>query len=405
MNWLFIHQNFPAQYVHAARYFAAAGDTVWFITQQRAREIEGVRKIVYAPRRASQRGHPFVRDLESAIENALAVAEICEGLKRDGFTPDIVVGHNGWGETLYVKEVWPSTPLLAYFEFYYHTTGTDLDFDPEFPPSPADALRIRTRNAINLLGLETADWGQAPTEWQRSQYPAHYQRRISVIHEGIDTGIVKPDPSARLWLRGHSALSASDQIITYSARNLEPYRGFHVFMRALPEMLARLPEAQVLIIGGNDVSYGRRPPGAKTWREQMLNELGDRLDLSRVHFLGHIPYAQYLAVLQISSAHVYFTYPFVLSWSFLESMAAGCHIIASRTPPIEEVVTDGENAELVDFFDGEGLVRRVVAAVSSRNENIRAAARSTVLSRYDLSTICLPNYVGLLRKVTRRRAH
>lgn len=405
MNWLFIHQNFPAQYTHAARYFAAAGDTVCFITQQRAREIEGVRKIVYAPRRASSRGHPFVRDLESAVENALAVAEVCEGLKRDGFTPDLVVGHNGWGETLYVKDVWPKTPLLGYFEFYYRSANSDLDFDAEFPPSPADALRIRTRNAINLLGLETADWGQTPTQWQRSQYPAHYQRRITVIHEGIDTGIVKPDPSARLWLRGRPGLSAQDRIITYSARNLEPYRGFHVFMRALPDMLARLPDAQVLIVGGNDVSYGRRPDQAKTWREQMLGELGDRLDTSRVHFLGHVPYAQYLAVLQISSVHVYFTYPFVLSWSFLEAMAAGCHIVASRTPPIEEVVTDGDTAELVDFFDRGALVDRVVAAVLTRNENIRAAARQSVLSRYDLSTVCLPNYVGLLRRLIRRGVH
>jgi glycosyltransferase involved in cell wall biosynthesis len=175
-------------------------------------------------------------------------------------------------------------------------------------------------------------------------------------------------------------------------------------MRAVPEMLARLPNAQVLIVGGNDVSYGRRPNGAKTWREQMLGELGDRLDMSRVHFLGHLPYAQYLAVLQISAAHVYFTYPFVLSWSFLEAMAAGCHIIASRTPPIEEVVTDGENAELVDFFDREALVERVVAAVPARNEDIRAAARRTVLSRYDLSSVCLPNYVELLRRVIRRGA-
>jgi glycosyltransferase involved in cell wall biosynthesis len=173
-------------------------------------------------------------------------------------------------------------------------------------------------------------------------------------------------------------------------------------MRALPDMLKRLPNAQVLIVGGNEVSYGRRPNSAKTWREQMLNELGDRLDAGRVHFLGHVPYAQYLAVLQISSAHVYFTYPFVLSWSFLEAMAAGCHIVASGTPPIEEVVTDGENAELVDFFDRETLVDRVVAAVSSRNEGLRAAARHTVLSRYDLSSVCLPNYVGLLRRVIRK---
>jgi len=404
MNWLFIHQNFPAQYQHAARYFAAAGDDVRFITQQRQREIERVRKIVYIPRRHNGRGHPFVRDTESSIENGLAVAEVCERLKGEGFTPDIVVGHNGWGETLYIKDVWPSTPLLGYFEFFYRTEGSDLDFDPEFPPSQLDRMRMRTRNAVNLLGLEAADWGQTPTEWQRSQYPAHYRRRISVIHEGIDTGAAKPDPSARLWIGGGPSLSARDQVITYSARNLEPYRGFHIFMRALPELLERLPRARVLIVGGNAVSYGRQPTKAASWREQMLAELDGRLDLSRVHFLGTIPYMQYLAVLQISSAHVYLTYPFVLSWSFLEAMSAGCHIVASRTAPVEEVITDGENGHLVDFFDTAALVDRLAEAASrpERDERLRAAARRTVISRFDLSAVCLPAYVGLLRRLIRR---
>ena len=404
MNWLFIHQNFPAQYQHVARRFAAAGDTVCFITQQRQRELDGVRKIVYAPRRRQTRGHPFVGDLEASVENGLAVAEVCEGLKREGFRPDIVIGHNGWGETLYVKDVWPTTPLLGYFEFYYHSVGSDLDFDPEFPPNAADAMRIRTRNAVNLLGLETADWGQTPTEWQRSGYPHHYQRQISVIHEGIDTTSVHPDQHARLWLRGGPNLSSQDQVITYCARNLEPYRGFHIFMRALPELLRRLPKARVLIVGASGVSYGRQPTQAPSWREQLLAELAGRLDLSRVHFLGPVPYMQYLAVLQISSAHVYLTYPFVLSWSFLEAMSVGGVVVASRTTPVEEVLIDGENGYMVDFFDTDALVERVVAAVSNpnRDEKIRAAARQTVVDRYDLKTVCLPAYLALLRRLIRR---
>ena len=404
MNWLFIHQNFPAQYVHVARYLAAQGDRVCFITQQKEREIERVRKIVYAPRRQNSRVHPFVREFEASIENGLAVAQICEALKREGFQPDMVIGHNGWGETLYVKDCWPSTPLLSYFEFFYHATGTDLDFDPEFPPNPGDAMRIRTRNVINLLGLESADWGQTPTEWQRSQYPRRYWRQISVIHEGIDTNVVKPDPNARLWLRGGLNLSRDDQVITYSARNLEPYRGFHVFMRALPALLDRFPKARVLIVGANGVSYGRRPTQAASWREQMLAELGDRLDPGRVHFLGRIPYVQYLAVLHISSVHVYLTYPFVLSWSFLEAMAAGCLMVSSRTPPVEEVITDGENGYLVDFFDREALQERIAEALThpDRGAAIRAAARQTAVSRYDLTTVCLPAYLALLRRLLRR---
>jgi glycosyltransferase involved in cell wall biosynthesis len=405
MNWLFIHQNFPGQFVHAARHLAAAGEQVVFITQQRERELPRVRKIVYTPARPAAGIHPFVNEFGSSVENGLAVARICEELKRTGFTPDFVAGHNGWGEILYIKDCWPSVPLLGYFEFFYHPEGGDLDFDPEFPPEMADRMRIRTRNAVNLLGLETADWGQTPTEFQRSLYPERYRRMISVIHEGVDTALVRPEPSTRLWLAGGLSLSRNDLLITYSARNLEPYRGFHIMMRTLPTLLERHPTARVLIVGGNEVSYGRRPTRGGSWREQLLAELAGKLDTSRVHFLGRMNYPQYLAMLQISSAHIYLTYPFVLSWSLLEAMAAGCAIVASRTPPVEEVIRDGENGYLVDFFDRDALADRVSDLLlnQERHEEMRAAARRTVLERFDLAGVCLPAYLGLLRRLIRRQ--
>jgi glycosyltransferase involved in cell wall biosynthesis len=403
VNWLFIHQNFPGQFVHAARHFAAAGDQVVFITQQRERQLPGVRKIVYAPPQRAAGVHPFVHDFNAAVENGLAVARICEELKRDGFMPDLVAGHNGWGEILYVKDCWPAVPLLGYFEFFYRSHDSDLDFDPEFPPTPTDGMRIRTRNAINLLGLETADWGQTPTEFQRNLYPDKYRRGISVIHEGVDTNVVRPEPSTQLWLAGGLSLSRNDLLITYSARNLEPYRGFHILMRTLPTLLERHPNARVLIAGGNEVSYGRRPPNAPDWRQELLAELDGKLDLARVHFLGRMNYPQYLAVLQISSAHIYLTYPFVLSWSLLEAMAAGCAVVASRTAPVEEVIRDGENGYLIDFFDCDGLADRVsdVLLNRDRQERIRAAARRTAVERFDLTTKSLPAYLALLRRLIR----
>ena len=404
MNWLFIHQNFPGQYVHAARHLVDNGDTVVFITQQRERELAGVRKIVYAPQPAPQGSHPFTRDFDTAVENGLAVVQICEGLKREGFTPDLVVGHNGWGEILYVKDCWPGVPLLGYFEFFYRASDSDLDFDPEFPPSDTDRMRMRTRNAVNLLGLETADWGQTPTEFQRDQYPERYRRGISVIHEGIDTELVRPDPTTQLWLAGGLVLSRRDPVVTYSARNLEPYRGFHVMMRMLPKLFARHPTARVLIVGDNGVSYGRRPTRATSWRQQMLAELDGQIDLGRIHFLGRLPYPQYLAMLRISSAHLYLTYPFVLSWSLLEAMAAGCTVIASRTAPVEEVIHDGANGHLVDFFDTDALAERACEALvhPERQDQIRANARQTVIDRYDLKTECLPAYLRLIRRLSER---
>jgi glycosyltransferase involved in cell wall biosynthesis len=403
VNYLFIHQNFPGQYVHIVRHLAEAGHRVLFITQQRAGEIRGVRKITYAPVRAHPATHAYVAEFNVGVANGLSVARCCQALKREGFTPDLVVGHNGWGEILYVKDVWPKTSLLGYFEFFYRSVGSDLDFDPEFPTAPEDPMRIRTRNAINLLGLDAADWGQTPTEWQRTQYPQRYWNRISIVHEGIDTDLVCPERTARVLLEGGLSFSCSDEVITYSARNLEPYRGFHIFMRALPEVLRRRPDAHVLIVGGNGVSYGRSPSGTRTWREKLLGELDGQVDLRRVHFLGKLAYRQYIAILQVSTLHVYLTYPFVLSWSLLEAMSAGCVVIGSRTPPVEEVIVDGDNGRLVDFFDIAGLSDTIARTCAERmhNERLRQSARATVLAHYDLKRVCLPRHLTLFRRLTR----
>jgi glycosyltransferase involved in cell wall biosynthesis len=407
MKFLFIHQNFPGQYVHIVCYLAQAGHQVTFITQPRSAEIAGVRKLEYQPVVPELCGQAYLRELENSLANGLAVARLCEWLNRDGFVPDIIIGHNGWGEILYIKDVWPHVPLLGYFEFFYRASGSDVDFDSEFPPEADAPVRLRTRNAINLMGLDAVDWGQSPTEWQRSQYPKRYWDRIAVVHEGVDTILVKPDPSARLWLSGGRCLSRTDDIVTYSARDLEPYRGFHVFMRALPRVLEQRPKAQVLIVGGDGVSYGRRPEKATSYPAQLLAELDGKVDLKRVHFLGHLPYQQYLTVLQISTVHVYLTYPFVLSWSLVEAMAAGCLVIGSRSAPVEEVICDGENGQLVDFFDVEGLGNRIANALAGDgdgvNDSIRAAARQTVIARYELNSVCLPAYLNLLRSLLQIR--
>lgn len=309
-----------------------------------------------------------------------------------------MVGHNGWGEILFLKDVYPDTPLLGYFEFFYRARGVDVGFDPEYPSTPDSAPRVRMMNAGNLLGLDAADWGQTPTLWQRDQYPARYHDRLLVCHEGIDTSVVRPNAEVQLALPTGRVLTRADQVITFVSRNLEPYRGFHVFMRALPELLARHPKAHVVLLGGDEVSYGARLPLGESYKARLLAEVGSRLDPARVHFLGKVPYGTFLQVLQVSSAHVYLTYPFVLSWSLMEAMAAECMIIGSATPPVMEVIAHERNGLLVDFFDRQALLAAVDRALAQGEDlaAMRQAARQHVLNHFDLHGICLPNHRAII---------
>ncbi|TWA61054.1 glycosyltransferase involved in cell wall biosynthesis [Azospirillum brasilense] len=400
MNYLFVHQNFPGQYQHIVQHLAAQpGNRVVFISHESPASIPGVERVVYQPfRTAKSTTHHYIQELELAVVYGQSVYEVCRRLKAEGFRPDIMIGHNGWGETLYMKDVWPDVPLLAYFEFFYHLRGADIGFDPMIAVTENDGPRVRTKNVINTLGFEAADWGQTPTGWQWSLYPDYMRSRISVIHEGVDTTIVRPDADAWLRLPSGLTLTSKDEVITYVARNLEPYRGFHVFMRALPGILKRRPKAHVLIVGGDEVSYGQVSPDGRSYRDILMAELGSGIDRNRVHFLGKLPYGTYLSVLRVSSAHVYLTYPFVLSWSFLEAMAAGCLVIGSATIPVEEVLRDRQNGLLVDFFDGAALADRIdeVFEHPDRMQTLRDRARRTAVENYDLRTVTLPRHLALI---------
>jgi glycosyltransferase involved in cell wall biosynthesis len=408
MKILFVHQNFPGQYLHVARHLGALpGNEIVFITQRTDATLPGVKNIVYKPHRGvTQKQHHYLVDTEAGLLNAQAVARVALDLKQSGFVPDVMLGHNGWGETWYLKDVYPDTPLIGYFEFFYRFLGADVGFDPAEPDIFDTAPRIRTKNLGNLLGLDAADMGQTPTQWQRSLYPAVYQPKLFVTHEGIDAYLVKPDPQARLSLPELGIeLTREDEVVTYVARNLEPYRGFPVFMRCLPAILEQRPNAQVLIVGGDEVSYGHRLPEGQTHKQRMLAELGTSLDLKRVHFTGKVPYPVFLKILQVSRVHVYLTFPFVLSWSMMEAMSAGCVVVGSKTAPVEEMIRDGENGLLVDFFSAAEISERVVEVLTAGCDGyayIRQNARRTIVEKYDLKTICLPAQLKLLETALSR---
>jgi glycosyltransferase involved in cell wall biosynthesis len=406
----FIHQNMPGQYRHLMTALLQRGDEVIGIGEQAAVERLKWRHpklhlLAYRLPDEAARANvpPHLREFDGQIQRGQAVAKALRMLRDKQGVPDLIVVHPGWGEAMFVRSEFPDVPLLGYCEFFYRARGSDFGFDPEYASGAVGLHRLQVRKLPHLLALDDIDAGVCPTEWQRAQFPAEYQHKLAVVHEGIDTDALAPRAGAQVTL-GDWTLRAGDPVVTYVARNLEPYRGFHTFMRCLPHLQRRVPQARVVVVGGDDVSYGQRLPPGDSYRQRLLAELGDRVDLSRVRFTGKLPFTDYAAVLQVSAVHAYLTYPFVLSWSLLESMASGCAVVASRTAPVEEVIVDGVNGWLTDFFDAEALAARL-AEVLERGADaapVRAAARRTAVERFDLQRVCLPAGIALLDRVAAR---
>jgi glycosyltransferase involved in cell wall biosynthesis len=395
---LFIHQNFPGQFRHLAPALAAQGHEVVALGMtEQADRLPGVRYVVHQarlPADARQQA-PQLKDLYSKVLRGESAAAALHRLKQDGFTPDIVFVHPGWGEALYVKDVFPRARMLIYAEYYYEGEGGDSHFDPEFSAAPdlASLQRLRLRNTHLLHAMSAADAGLSPTLFQRDRHPAWFRDRIAVIHDGIDTERFRPDAAARVTLSAAGVtLRPGDEVVTFVSRQLEPYRGYHVFMRALPLLQKLRPAARVVIVGGDGVSYGAAPPEGKTWKAIFRDEVAPRLDMGRVHFVGRVPHALLTQLMQVSAVYTYLTYPFVLSWSLMEAMSTGCLIVGSRTAPLQEVIEHGHNGLLTDFFDHEALAHTVADTLARRDTltHLRAAARQTIVDGYDLHRHCLP---------------
>lgn len=371
-----------------------------FLTKREGVELSGVRRFTYkAPAGPGRATHPYVRRYEAAVRFGQQAARGLKALLDEGFCPDLIIAHPGWGEALFVKDICPEAKLINFCEFYYAGRGLDVGFDPEDRPDFNAILRTRARNAHLLLSLEDCDAGVSPTHWQKSVHPPRFQDKIEVIFDGIDPDVVRPREAATVTLPDGRTIRRGDKAVTYVARNLEPYRGFRTFMRAVPHIQRLHPDADILVIGGDEVSCGTPPKGAATWREAMAAEVA--FDPSRLHFLGRLPYGKYLDVLSVSAAHIYLTYAFVLSWSCVEAMGMGALVIGSDTPPVRELIRDGENGLLTDFFDSEALAAKVdeVLRARARFEAMRRAARATVVEHYSIGR-CLPRWMELIERVT-----
>ncbi len=397
-RFLFIHQNFPGQFRHLAPALAAEGHEVVALGMRAQSEaLPGVRYISH--RVAEESGAPAqapqLRDLYGKLLRGESAAATLQRLKEQGFTPDVIFVHPGWGEGLFAHDVFPHARLLVYAEYYYGAEGGDSHFDPEFSRGPTlqSRQRLRLRNTHLLHAMASADAGLSPTAFQRDRHPDWFRQRIAVIHDGIDSDRFRPDAQARVTLsRAGLVLRPGDEVVTFVARHLEPHRGYHTFMRALPELQRLRPNARIVIVGGDGVSYGAAPPQGQSWKAIFRDEVAARLDMRRIHFVGKVPHALLTQLMQVSAVYTYLTYPFVLSWSLMEAMSVGCLIVASRTAPVEEVIEHGVNGLLTDFFDPQALAASVADAMQRRAclGHLREAARNTIVQRYDLQRHCLP---------------
>ena len=406
MRLLFVHQNFPGQYLHIIQRLARIGGhelvALGINPLDRDRPLPSdLQHFRYRPERGNTPGiHPLILETETKMLRGEACAKAADQLKAKGFTPDLICAHPGWGEALFLRTVWPDTPMLCYQEFFYNAVGFDSGFDPEFDADRAwqRQARLLMKNAYLYLTLEQATWNISPTHFQASSFPEPWRQKISVIHDGIDLSLAKPNPSpAPLTLPDGTELRAGDPTITFVNRRLEPYRGCHTFIRAIPEMQRRCPDARLVVVGDlTGVSYGAKCPDGE-WKDRFLAEIEGQYDPSRVHFTGTLPYATFLPLLQLSACHVYLTYPFVMSWSLLEAMGCGCAVVGSDTAPVREVIRDGENGLLVDFFSPSDLAAAVAELIRDRGR-ARAfgeAARRTVETHYDLNT-CVSRQLALM---------
>jgi glycosyltransferase involved in cell wall biosynthesis len=402
MRVLFVHKFFPGQYAHMVRALAAdRGNEIVFIHADGENDIPGVRAIRVQPARSASPGtHHYLQGLETAVLFGQAAYRAARDLAAGGFRPDVICAHAGFGPGLYLKDAFPDAPLLGYFEWYYRARDADADYLDPHAVSEDEALRIRTRNAGILLELAACDRAVCPTCFQRDQFPPELRAKLTVLHDGVDTGYFPP-VSAPVALQG---IPPDAELVTYATRGLEPYRGFPQFMEALALLQARRPRLHAVIVGADETHYGRPSGDGRGYRDVMLGRLPG-LDRSRAHFRGFLSKPEYRAVLQASQAHVYLTVPFVLSWSLLDAMATGCAIVGSDTAPVREVMRDRETGLLADMRSPAAIAAAIERMLDDRALAARLgmAARRHAVEHYALDRL-LPRQLDLIAALAREKS-
>lgn len=385
MHILFVHQNFPAQFgPFAFRLARTPGYRCTFVSSNREGVVRGVRCLRYATAGgATSKTHHYSRTFENAVWHAAAVRDRLTAAPE--VRPDVIVGHSGFGSTLFLRDLYPGVPVLNLFEYFYRAEDSDLDFRPDFPPRPNDLPRARARNAMILLDLDHCDRGYCPTEWQRSRFPAEYQPKLTTLFDGIDTDVWKPNPDAPRRI-GSRDVPPGTRIVTYVSRGFESIRGFDIFMRAAKKLCDRRADVLFAVVGSNRVCYGgdERYTAGQSFRDWVLSR--DDYDRSRFVFTGPIPEGDLAALLAITDLHIYLTVPFIPSWSLFDALSCGAVVLASDTAPVREVVTHGKTGLLVPFFDADGFADAADQVLDDRAafRPLGAAAAALIRERYSV---------------------
>ncbi len=384
---LFLHHNFPAQFRKLASHLAAKGEEVLFLSE---RNFVGLLPGI------EQRTVPSPKDFEiTSLGGQVACAQrfrqsLLE-LKIEGWIPDRIVSHSGWGCGLDAGWVFPDAKRISYLEWWFADDAMDFEFDPNnpwFSYSKKSRLNMRHRNMSIALELLEADAVVSPTQWQKKHLPGPLRERCQVIHEGVDINFFGFNPSWR---------PIKKLRLTYATRGLEPMRSFPEFVLALPELLRLWPNLEVLIAGDDRMAYGGIKPEEGSYGKWAKAVLSDWCEEGRVKFLGHLPKLQYARLLKSSHVHCYLTRPFVASWSLLDAMASGCCLVASDLELVKEFA-DAKATFWTDQRDQNVLQQSLNAALAldSAERKSRGIAQRHLAETYWDQSKSLDKWVGLL---------
>lgn len=402
MKFLFVHQTFPSQFRYLPRYLVSIKQEVRALTVNLNQEIPGVINHVYQRTKECNSGtFPWAVPAEDRVISGYSAAKRAVEMRdKEGFTPDVIFTHTAWGEEMFLRQVWPEAKIIGFFEYFHSPHDLGVGYDPEFPVTEQMRWSVTAKSMGDLLSLNEADVGYCPTVFQKNTYPAWSHSKLSVVHDGIDTDLYRPIEDVSLEVDGLK-LTRQDEIITFVTRNMEPLRGFHSFMRALPEVLKRRPNARVLIAGHDSLGgYGPLRKDGQTHKEVYWNEVKDQLDQSRVHFLGTVSQPVVQAIYNLSSVHVYLTYPYFVSWSVLEAMSSGAVVLGSNVASVREHIKDDLNGYLVDMLDPLDVADRIQAILDERGSTrqlaLKKLARESMIATVGFTSVCLGRQLSLV---------